>query len=71
MRRGAASNTSYTGLDLGMLFGPTIGGNVIVFLEPQLGSLVEAYSWMWLVMLVPLVFATIVIIYWNIKGTNY
>ena len=70
-RRGAASNTSYTGLDLGMLFGPTIGGNVIVFLEPQLGSLVEAYSWMWLVMLVPLVFATIVIIYWNIKGTNY
>ena len=70
-RRGAASNTSYTGLDLGMLFGPTIGGNVIVFLEPQLGSLVEAYSWMWLVMLVPLVFATIVIVYWNIKGTNY
>ena len=70
-RRGAASNTSYTGLDLGMLFGPTIGGNVIVFLEPQLGSLVEAYSWMWLVMLVPLVFATIVIIYWNIKGARY
>ena len=67
-RRGAASNTAFTGLDVGMLLGPTIGGNVIELLDAQLGSLVQAYSWMWLAMLIPLVFAAVVIIYWNIRG---
>ena len=66
-RRGAASNTSFTGMDCGMLLGPVIGGNVIVALEPITGSLVQSYATMWLVMLVPLAIATAVIIYWNVK----
>lgn len=66
-RRGAASNTSFTGLDTGMLIGPVLGGNVIEALEPITGSLVQAYSTMWLIMLAPLAIATVVIIYWNVK----
>ena len=66
-RRGAASNTSFTGMDCGMLLGPVIGGNVIVALEPITGSLVQSYATMWLVMLVPLAIATVVIVYWNVK----
>lgn len=52
-RRGAASNTAFTGLDLGMLIGPIIGGMVIEAATPILGSQPEAYSLMWLAMLVP------------------
>lgn len=66
-RRGAASNTAFTGLDVGMLLGPTIGGNVIELLEPALGSLTQAYANMWLVMLAPLAVATAVILVWNVR----
>lgn len=66
-RRGAGSNTAFTGLDLGMLIGPVVGGNVIEALVPTTGTLVDAYAVMWLVMLVPVAIAAAIIIYWNVK----
>ena len=66
-RRGAASNTVYIGLDLGMLIGPVIGGSVIELLEGVSGSLVQAYAMTFLVMLVPLALAVCVIVRWNFK----
>ncbi len=66
-RRGAASNTAFTGMDVGMLLGPGIAGYVIEMLVPVTGSQLGAYSHMWLVMLVPLAIALVVIIKWNIK----
>jgi MFS family permease len=66
-RRGAASNTTFTGLDVGSLCGPLFAGLVIEMLEPVTGSLISAYSTMWLVMLVPMAIAFVVIIYWNVK----
>ena len=51
--RGAASNTMFTGLDLGMLVGPVLGGAVVEALAPAIGGLAGAYSLMWLVMLIP------------------
>lgn len=66
-RRGAGSNTAFTGLDLGMLIGPVVGGNVIEALVPVTGALVDAYAVMWLVMLVPVAIAAAIIIYWNVK----
>lgn len=66
-RRGAAANTTFTGLDLGMLVGPATGGMVVEALIPVTGSLVMAYSTMWIVMLIPLACAFVVIIYWNVK----
>ena len=67
-RRGAASNTAFTGLDLGMLLGPASAGLVIELLEPLVGSQLQAYSCMWLVMLAPLAIAFVVIVRWNLKG---
>ncbi len=66
-RRGAASNTAFTGLDLGMLIGPATAGFAIEYLMPMVGGQVEAYSYMWLVMLIPLAIAFIVIVLWNIR----
>ena len=66
-RRGAASNTTFTGLDVGMLVGPVVGGNVIELLAAGTGLLVDAYSQMWLVMLAPLAVAICIIIAWNVK----
>lgn len=65
-RRGAASNTAFTGLDVGVLIGPATAGFVIEALIPVTGGLVEAYSHMWLVMLVPLAVAFCIILRWNI-----
>ena len=66
-RRGAASNTTFTGLDVGSLCGPLFAGFVIETLEPATGSLLAAYSQMWLVMLVPMAVAFAIIIWWNVK----
>ena len=66
-RRGAASNTAFTGLDLGMLIGPVVGGNVAEALVGVTGSLAGAYSLMWIVMLVPLACAFVIIVHWNVK----
>ena len=67
-RRGAASNTAFTGLDLGMLIGPAVAGFAIEALVPVAGSEVAAYSLMWLVMLVPLAVAFAVIVRWNVRA---
>ena len=69
-RRGAASNTAFTGMDLGMLLGPGIAGFVIEALVPVTGGQLAAYSTMWLVMLIPLALAFVVILKWNIKRTD-
>ena len=66
-RRGAASNTAFTGLDLGMLIGPIIGGMVIEAATPILGSQPEAYSLMWLAMLVPAIGASLIVLRWNLQ----
>ena len=66
-RRGAASNTAFTGLDLGMLIGPIIGGMVIEAATPILGSQPEAYSLMWLAMLIPAVGASLIVLRWNLQ----
>ena len=66
-RRGAASNTAFTGLDVGMLIGPATAGFVIEALASAMGSVLEAYSHMWLAMLVPLAVAFAVIVYWNVQ----
>ena len=67
-RRGAATNTSFTGMDVGMLIGPATAGFVIEALVPAVGGEVAAYSCMWLVMLVPLAIAFAVIVKWNVRG---
>ena len=66
-RRGAASNTVFTGLDVGSLCGPLFAGFVIEALVPITGDLLAAYSMMWIVMLAPMVIAFAIIIYWNVK----
>ena len=66
-RGGAASNTAFTGLDLGMLIGPIIGGMVIEAATPILGSQPEAYSLMWLAMLVPAIGASLIVLRWNLQ----
>ena len=69
-RRGAASNTSFIALDVGMLLGPVIGGFAIEALEGALGSTVQAYSDVWLVMLVPMAIAAGVVVYWNVAASR-
>lgn len=55
--RGSASNTTYTGLDLGFLLGPTAGGMVVEAFLPQVAVEAEAYANMWIAMLVPIAVA--------------
>ena len=66
-RRGAASNTTYTGMDIGSLLGPFTAGVVIEILEPGAGSLLGAYSHMWYVMIIPMLAALAIIIWWNVR----
>lgn len=63
-RRGAATNTTYTGLDLGMLIGPLVGGIVVDALASVTGTQAEAYAFMWLVMLIPATGTLIISIHW-------
>lgn len=65
--RGAATNTTFTGLDLGSLVGPLVGGTTIEALVPVVGSTGLAYADMWLVMLVPVVLAFVLSLIWNRK----
>ena len=63
-RRGAASNTTYTGLDVGTLIGPVLAGAII---ESAAGSGVGelgAYSLMWYAMVLPALVALGVILRW-------
>ena len=54
-RAGAASNTTYVGLDLGNLLGPSLAGILVDFLAPVSGNELAAYSDMWLALIVPIV----------------
>lgn len=69
-RRGAASNTMFTGLDLGMLVGPIVGGAVIEALVPTLGGLSAAYGVMWLVMLIPAAGTFAIVLAWCMRGNR-
>jgi MFS family permease len=69
-RRGAASNTVFTGMDLGSLLGPLFSGLAIEALQPAVGNELAAYSDMWLVMMVPQVIALVVIVFWNVRSTR-
>ena len=66
--RGAASNTSFTGLDLGMLLGPVTAGAAIEILHGITGDLLAAYSAMWFVMLVPMAIALVIVAKWNLAA---
>ena len=66
-RRGAASNTVFTGLDLGMLLGPVLGGSAIEAMIPLFGSQLAAYAHMWIVMLVPAAGCFAIVLYWNFR----
>lgn len=69
--RGAGSNTSYTGMDVGMLIGPYAGGLVIEALIPVLGSEVAAYSTMWIVMTIPIIIGIVFFISQSRKLAAY
>lgn len=66
-RRGAASNTAFTGLDLGVFFGPIIGGLVAESLTPVVGGLANAYSDMWLIMIAPSTGTLVLALHWIFK----
>lgn len=66
-RRGAASNTTFTGLDLGMLAGPIIGGAVAEALAPAVGGITPAYGFMWLVMIVPALGTLAIALGWSMR----
>lgn len=59
-RNGSASNTTYLGLDLGSLIGPSLGGAVVELLCVAGMSEVRAYANMWLVMLAPIAIGLVV-----------
>ena len=67
-RRGAASNTTFTGMDIGMLIGPPSGGIVVDLLAGHTASMAVAYSAMWLVMLIPAAVGFAIVVHWNHKG---
>lgn len=69
-RRGAASNTTFTGMDIGSLAGPVLAGGAIEVLHSTGGDLLWAYSHMWYVMVLPQIAALVVIIWWNIKRSR-
>ena len=66
-RRGAASNTTYTGMDVGSLLGPMVAGGAIEALLPLTGSELSAYSHMWYVMIIPQAVALAIIVSWNVR----
>jgi MFS family permease len=67
-RRGAASNTSFIGLDTGALIGPVVAGHIIDGLVVQTGSEVVAYQGMWYAMIVPIAIALAMIVSWVVRA---
>ncbi len=63
-RRGAASNTTFTGLDAGQLIGPVVGGALVDLLAPSLGGQAAAFSQMWVAMLVPTIGTFAIALFW-------
>ena len=58
-RRGAASSTNNIGMSIGFFLGVTAAGYVVDWLNARMGSEVEAYSRMYVVMIVPMAFALV------------
>ena len=69
-RRGAASNTSFFGLDAGNLIGPVMAGLIIDHIYEATGSQLVAYSNVWLIMLIPIAIAFVIVIKWNIDRSR-
>lgn len=66
-RASVVNNTHYTGIDLGMLLGPVVGGFVVEALIPYSATMGEAYSNMWFVMIIPVFIGFLIILRWNAK----
>lgn len=58
--RGAASNTTFLGLDAGNLMGPTIGGMIVSLFIVSGASEAQSYNGMLLVLIIPVLIAFIV-----------
>lgn len=58
-RRGAAGNTNYMGIDLGLLIGPTLAGLVITAVHNSTGNEVLGFAFMYRVMIIPVLVAMI------------
>ncbi|NLA86023.1 MAG: MFS transporter, partial [Clostridiales bacterium] len=56
-RRGAAGNTNFIGIDCTFLIGPTVAGIVITAVQKSSGSEITAYSTMFRLMVIPVLFA--------------
>ena len=59
-RRGAAGNTNFIGIDIGMLIGPMLAGLVITTVENSSGSEILGYSVMYRVMIIPVIAGIVV-----------
>ncbi|MDR1062048.1 MAG: MFS transporter, partial [Clostridiales bacterium] len=59
-RRGAASSTSYLGIDLGSMMGPVLAGMIISRFGAA--SLLDGYIAMWRIMTVPIFLAIAIVI---------
>lgn len=68
-RRGIAGNTFYIGVDLGYLVTPIIAGAIVTYVQQEGGSLVEGYSLMYQMMVIP-VFAALMIFLSRRKQLN-
>ena len=65
-RRGAASNTTFFGLDAGILVGPIVAGFTIDRVYEVTGSQLAAYSDVWLFMIIPIAIAFCIVVKWKI-----
>ncbi|MBN2041378.1 MAG: MFS transporter [Spirochaetes bacterium] len=65
-KRGAASNTIYTGLDVGYISGPILAGFVITGIKSYTGNEITGYEIMYMTMLLP-IFTALVIYLFNMK----
>lgn len=57
--RGAASNTTFLGLDAGNLVGPTIGGMVVSLFIASGAPEAQSYDWMFFVLIMPVLIASV------------
>ena len=66
-QRGAAGNTNYMFMDFGMLAGPIVGGAIVDRLRAAGTAEVDAYSRMYLIMLIPLALAAVYLFFFKGK----
>lgn len=58
-RRGAAGNTNFMGIDLGLLIGPTLAGLIITNVQSSTGNELLGYTVMYKVMIIPVIASVI------------